>query len=222
MNFGNITNDGGLLILKVSEAEKAINHSNVDSSYILPFLGSQEFIRGIERRCIWVLELDASNDAENKWLNERFESVKQHRSKPNRAGTKQLAAFPFGFSEVRQFGTETVLIVPSVSSESREYLPVGYCNSGIIASNFAFALYDAPLWNMALIASRLHLVWIATVCGKLKTTFATPTPSAGTPSPSPASPIATKPTSPAALKTSCLPANGTSPPRSPRCTTPTE
>jgi len=61
--------------------------------------------------------------------------------------------------------------VPSVSSESREYLPVGYCNSGTIVSNLAFALYDAPLWNMALIASRLHLVWIATVCGKLKTDF---------------------------------------------------
>lgn len=61
--------------------------------------------------------------------------------------------------------------MPSVSSESREYLPVGFAPSGAIVSNLAFALYDAPLWNLALIASRLHLVWIATVCGKLETRY---------------------------------------------------
>ena len=61
--------------------------------------------------------------------------------------------------------------MPSVSSESRDYLPVGYLAQGSIVSNLAFALYNAPLWNMALIASRLHLVWIGTVCGKLKTDF---------------------------------------------------
>ncbi|KPY55512.1 putative DNA methylase, partial [Pseudomonas syringae pv. spinaceae] len=61
--------------------------------------------------------------------------------------------------------------LPSVSSETREYLPCGYAPAGTIVSNLAFALYDAPLWNMALIASRLHLVWIGTVCGKMKTDF---------------------------------------------------
>ncbi|MGB1190472.1 MAG: type IIL restriction-modification enzyme MmeI, partial [Pseudomonadales bacterium] len=65
----------------------------------------------------------------------------------------------------------TAMIVPSVSSESREYLPIGFENRGTIISNLAFALYDAPLWNMALIASRIHLVWIATVCGKLETRY---------------------------------------------------
>ena len=61
--------------------------------------------------------------------------------------------------------------MPQVSSERREYLPIGLLPPRSIVSNLAFALYDAPLWNMALIASRLHLVWIATVCGKLKTDF---------------------------------------------------
>ncbi len=69
------------------------------------------------------------------------------------------------------FGKHSTLIVPSVSSESRDYLPCGYEPAGTVVSNLAFALYDAPLWNMALIASRLHLVWIATVCGKMKTDF---------------------------------------------------
>ncbi len=78
---------------------------------------------------------------------------------------------PFRFGEVRQTGKETVIIVPSVSSENREYLPAGYLPAGTIVSNLAFAIYDAPLWNMALIASKLHLVWIATVCGKMKTDY---------------------------------------------------
>ncbi len=96
---------------------------------------------------------------------------RRHRSKSTRATTKKLAAVPFRFGEVRQTGAENVIIVPGVSSENREYLPAGYRPPGTIISNLAFALYDAPLWNMAMIASRLHLVWIATVCGKLETRY---------------------------------------------------
>jgi hypothetical protein len=69
------------------------------------------------------------------------------------------------------FGKQYTIIVPAVSSENRDYLPCGLLSDISTVSNLAFALYDAPLWNMALIASKLHLVWIATVCGKLKTDF---------------------------------------------------
>jgi hypothetical protein len=68
-------------------------------------------------------------------------------------------------------GNIHTIIVPSVSSERRAYLPCGLLPQEVRVSNLALALYDAPVWNMALIASRLHLVWIATVCGKLKTDF---------------------------------------------------
>lgn len=74
------------------------------------------------------------------------------------------------FREMNHARTHT-LILPGVSSESREYLQVGLLAPHSTVSNLAFALFDAPLWNMTLIASRLHLVWIATVCGKLKTDF---------------------------------------------------
>lgn len=61
--------------------------------------------------------------------------------------------------------------MPRVSSESRPYLPVGLLGPECVVQDQALALYDAPLWNLALIASRLHLVWIATVCGKLETRY---------------------------------------------------
>ena len=86
------------------------------------------------------------------------------------SGTKEMASRAHQFREMYE-GKEHTLILPGVSSEGREYLPVGLLDNRSAVSNLAFALYDAPLWNMALIASRLHLVWIATVCGKLKTDF---------------------------------------------------
>jgi hypothetical protein len=68
-------------------------------------------------------------------------------------------------------GRSQTISMPCVSSESRSYLPAGLIDAQSTVTNLCFALYDAPLWNMALIASRIHLVWIATVCGKLKTDF---------------------------------------------------
>jgi hypothetical protein len=171
MSFGNMANDGGFLLLDSEEALRAVATHLVDSKFIRPILGSQEFIRGQERRCIWVSESDSGEAKNNKWLNARFETVKSIRSSSTRQTTRELADVPHRFGEVRQNGTEKIIIVPRVSSETREYLPVGYLNSGSIISDSAFALYNAPIWNMSLIASRLHLVWIATVCGKLKTDF---------------------------------------------------
>ncbi len=171
MSFGNMPNEGGFLLLDAAEAQKALNQHNVNREYIRHFLGSQEFIRGIERRCLWISDESFTQARANAFLNSRFESVKSIRAQSRRSTTQRLALTPHRFGEVRQTGTETAIIVPSVSSESRDYLPVGYEPRGTIISNLAFALYDAPLWNMAIIASKLHLVWIGTVCGKLKTDY---------------------------------------------------
>jgi hypothetical protein len=171
MNFGNMPNDGGYLLLDVDQAAVAIGNHDVERRFILPFVGSEEFINGLERRCIWVRSADREIANDNAWLRRRFESVEIKRRDSTRATTVKLASIPYRFGEVRQNGDETVTIVPSVSSEAREYLPVGYAPAGTIVSNLAFALYNAPLWNMAFIASRLHLVWIATVCGKLETRY---------------------------------------------------
>lgn len=171
MTFGSMPNDGGHLLFDVEVAASAVYKQGVPQRFIRPFVGSQEFIRGIERRCVWVTDAEISLARGNTWLQERFEAVAQQRRASSRATTTKLAGTPYRFGEVRQRGDEEVIIVPSVSSESREYLPVGLLAAGSIVSNLAFALYDAPLWNLALIASRVHLVWIATVCGKLKTDF---------------------------------------------------
>ena len=88
-----------------------------------------------------------------------------------RTATKEKANHPPRFGEVRQKGTEQTIVVPRLNSENRAYLQVGLAPPGMIISNRNFGLYDAPLWIMALIASHLHLVWIAAACGKLKTDY---------------------------------------------------
>jgi hypothetical protein len=73
--------------------------------------------------------------------------------------------------KLMRIGRVQTIVVPSVSSVRRPYLPVGLVDGTVTLTNLAFGLYDAPLWNLALIASRLHIVWIGTICGKLKTDY---------------------------------------------------
>ena len=171
MSFGNMPNEGGFLLLTRSEADEAMGRHGVDRKFIRPFIGSQEFIKGQERHCVWVTDEGYQEAEANAWLGNRFKAVRKQRASSNRETTKQLANTPYRFGEVRQTGRERTIVVPRVSSENRDFLPVGLGAPGTIIGDQNFALYDAPIWNMSLIASRLHLVWAATVCGKLKTDF---------------------------------------------------
>lgn len=171
MLLGNTPRNGGHLLLKASEIDTLDLTPQQRQRFIRKILGSAEMIRGIERYCIWITDADAQQAEKIPAIARRLQAVREMRKASPRASTAELAELPYRFSEVRQTGNETLIVVPSVSSESRDYLPVGYEPAGSIVSNLAFALYDAPLWNLALIASRLHLVWIAAVCGKLETRF---------------------------------------------------
>jgi len=95
-------------------------------------------------------------------------SARQSSPKP---ATKKGASWPHRFEEVKQAGNESVLIVPKVSSENRHYLPVGLLPEGSIITDLAFGAYNASLWNLSVMASRIHLLWIGAVCGKMKTDF---------------------------------------------------
>ena len=171
MSFGNMPNDGGHLLMGVDEAKKAESEHNVRCRYIRPFVGSQELIHGLERRCIWVEDDEYEPARENDWLQSRFEAVQNHRSNSSRPTTRDLATKPHRFGEVRQSGKEMAIAIPRVSSENRDHLPVGIVAPGTIVGDRNFALYDAPLWNIAIIASRLHWVWIGTVCARMRTDF---------------------------------------------------
>jgi hypothetical protein len=163
--------EGGNLLISSSEAHQLLQQHPGASKFIKRAYGSSEYIRGDVRYCIWVADQDISNASETADFAQRFSAVATLRRKSPKVATQKGADWPHRFEEVKQSGNERVIIVPKVSSESREYLPVGLLAPDSIITDLAFALFDAPLWNMALIASRLHLVWIATICGRMGTSF---------------------------------------------------
>ncbi|WP_066592559.1 class I SAM-dependent DNA methyltransferase [Sphingomonas pruni] len=172
MDYGSKPADGGGLIVK--PVDYHTDAAQAARRFIKPYIGSDEYIDGKLRYCVWV-SCEEYAEAENiPFLKERFAQVKAFRALSPKPKTVEQAATPFAFSEIRHGspqGSAVPMIIPIHSSESRPVLPVGGLPRGAVVSNAAFALYDAPLWHMALLASRLHLVWIATVCGKLETRY---------------------------------------------------
>ncbi len=159
-------------LLLTGDEVDALGLDSADKArFVRRFYGSAEFIRGLSRYCLWIGEDEYGAASEDSRLSSRFNAVQVQRSASNKLATRDLAAMPFRFGEVRQTGDETAIVVPRVSAESRDYLPVGLLAPGAIVGDRNFALYDAPLWNMALIASRLHWVWIGTVCVRMRTDF---------------------------------------------------
>ena len=171
MLWGNKPSDGGNLILSAAEAAEVTHREPFLSEFIFDFVGSQEFVKGIVRRCIWIEDVDIDRARESSFVVRRLEAVHAMRASSDAASTRAYADRSHRFRQIQGRGKNYSIVVPKVTSESRPYLPVGLLSSHSIISDNAFALYDAPVWNMALIASRLHLVWIATVCGKLETRY---------------------------------------------------
>ena len=171
MQFGNHPYYGSPLIFSKDEARRMIEANPRTARYIRSFYGSKEFIDAAPRACLWIDD-DVVNDALSiPEIKQKVEAVAIARMAATKDKTAQkLAKTPWRFRE--QEGAETfAIVVPRVSSENRPYLPVGILEAGNVVQEKAFALYDAPLWNMALIASRLHWVWIGTVCVRMRTDF---------------------------------------------------
>ncbi len=171
MLFGSKPVDGGNLLLSLDELE-SLRLSQVDKErFIRPIVGSEEFIGGKQRFCIWIEDKDAEYAHAHPVIGPRLQMVRSMRLDSSKLATQRGAEWPHKFDERRQSGNEIVIAVAAISSENRDYLPCGLLPQGIIISNKCFALFDAPLWNMALIVSRLHWVWIGTVCVRMRTDF---------------------------------------------------
>ena len=170
MSFGNKRVDGGHLLLSRDEVHALGLTPTQHARFIRRIYGSAEFIRGLERYCLWIADTNLNEAQAIIGIAQRIDGVRTMRLASKDKSANDMAAKAHQMREMN-IGSRQTIAMPSVSSESREFLPVGLLDNRSTVTNLAFALYDAPLWNMALIASRLHLVWIGTVCGKLKTDF---------------------------------------------------
>ncbi len=171
IKFGNQPIDGGWLILDEQEKNEAIAKEPFIEKFIRKYYGSEEFINGRIRYCIWIDEnFNPIELRSSKFLMERIKNVRQFRLKSERKDTQKLADFPSQFAFKSHEETDYI-IIPSVSSERRKYIPIGFMPTNTIASNLCLIIPNANLFHFGILTSAMHMAWIKTVCGRLKSDF---------------------------------------------------
>ena len=170
MSYGNYPGDGNHLTISGLEAAELVSRRPDLSEIVRPCYGAQEFIKGLNRFCLWIDSDDLTKASTDSFVKGRIEAVRVTRSSSRDAALNKLASRPHQFRD-RKVAKRDLILVPTVSSEQREFLPADFKGYEAVTTNQAFTLYDAPIWSFALISSRTHLVWIATVCGKLETRY---------------------------------------------------
>jgi len=168
--FGSMPNDGGHLLLSSEEKAELLRVEPGAAKFLRPFVGAEEFINGAERWCLWLAEATASELRTLPTVFRRVQGVKQHRLQSPRATTRQLAAQPSLFGENRQ-PTTRYLLIPGVSSENRNYIPIGFLKPDVVASNLVNIVPGATLYHFAILTSAMHMAWVRHVCGRLKSDF---------------------------------------------------
>jgi hypothetical protein len=170
MQSGNKPTDGGNFIVSDEEKHQLVRSFPGARRFLKRYVGSQEIINGGTRWCIWVEPDDRDAAEQVPQISARIARVAALRAKSRGKQANDNARTPHRFVFAPHSGG-CAIAVPNTSSERRPYLPCTLTDDSTVVSNLAAVIYDAPLWNLALIASRLHLVWIATVCGKLETRY---------------------------------------------------
>ncbi|WP_171311986.1 class I SAM-dependent DNA methyltransferase [Enterococcus cecorum] len=178
MVMGSMPRDGGNLIL--SEKEKTqLEEYDIKDNIVREYIGAQEFINGKKRYCLW-LNKSLYNKYENiSEIKERIQAVKEYRLASNAESTRKSADYSWEFVQKGEYehayGYEIKnrlsIIIPRVSSENRLYVPMGIVGDDTVISDSAMAIYDAPIWLLGLLQSRMHMVWLRTVGGRLKTDY---------------------------------------------------
>lgn len=170
MDLGNMAYDGGNLLLTPAQLRDLELTPEQQRRFTRRIYGSQEFIYSQERYCLWIEDHDLPEALAVPGIEQRVNAVRAMRLKSPDAGGRAMAVRAHQLREMRRASHQTV-VMPRTSSEARPYLPAGIIDSNATVSSEAFALMDAPLWTLSLLTSRLHLLWIATVCGQLETRY---------------------------------------------------
>ena len=167
---GNMPYDGGHLLLTGAEVEALDLTPDQRKQFIRRIYGSAEFIRGLGRYCLWIEDEHLQEAMEIEAIRQRVEGVRAMRLASRDKSANEMASRAHQMREMN-IGQSHTIAVAAISSENRPFLPCGLLSNEQTVTNKVYALYDARLWNMALIASRLHWVWIGTVCVRMRTDF---------------------------------------------------
>ena len=170
INYGSFALDDGNYTINENEYRMLIMSDSCIDIFLRPFIGAQEFLHSKKRYCVWLAGVSPSLIKANKIIYEKVCRVKEWRSKSSRKNTLELSKTPTLFAEIRQPET-AYLAIPTVCSERREYIPMGMMDSTTIASNQLYIVPSATLYHFGILTSSVHMAWMRTVCGRLKSDY---------------------------------------------------
>jgi hypothetical protein len=170
MYFGNQPIDGGHLILEPEERAELLRVCPGAKPFIRPYIGAYEFINGAERYCLWLKGASTAVIRSLPEIKVRVDAVRKFRLESKRLGTQELAKTASQFAFVSHPET-SYLLIPAVSSEHRDYIPMGFLSARTIASNAALIVPKATLFHFGVLTSTMHMDWMRQVCGRLESRY---------------------------------------------------
>lgn len=168
MNFGNMAADGGQLLFTTSEKDDFVSKEPESEQYFRQIYGSEELINGKDRWCLWLYGHDVSDFEDFPLIKERIDKLRAIREKSSRP---QLAEIPHLFAQITQPMGVNCIVVPRHSSETREYIPMGYIDKSKLASDACMVVGTDDISIFGILTSRFHMAWVRTVGGKLETRY---------------------------------------------------
>ena len=170
MALGNMPKDGGNLIIEFDELYSFLQEAPEAKPYIRRLYGAEEFIRNIKRYCLW-LKYAPQDILDIPVVKKRLEGVVAMRLSSKAASTRAYAKYPHLFRQITQPDDTPFLIIPLVSSERRKYIPIGFMGKENIVTNLVSIVPNATLYDFAILTSAMHMTWMRTVCGRLKSDY---------------------------------------------------
>jgi hypothetical protein len=171
MANGGKPTDGGNLLMNDAEKEALLAAEPQAAKWIRPYLMGDEFINNISRWCLWLVNIPPAELRAMPHVLKRVEGVRAMREASTKAATVALAATPTLFGEVRQPNTTRYLAIPKVSSERRQFIPIGYLDNNIICGDKIFFVADASLFTFGVLTSTMHNAWMRQTCGRLESRY---------------------------------------------------
>ena len=169
IHFGNMPLDGGNLLLNDAEKNELEAQEPAVAPLLRRFMGAEEFLHNIPRWCLWLLDAEPSLLRKLPLVMARVEKVKEFRLASVAPSTQRFAETPTLFRDRRL--AERYLLIPSVSSENRNYVPIGFLTAEVIPSNLVFTVPNATLYHFGVLTSAMHMAWLRYVCGRLKSDY---------------------------------------------------
>ncbi len=171
MSFGNQPRDGGNYIFTQTEKEELVKKKPTIIKFLRPYIGAEEFINQKQRWCLWLKNANPAEIRNDKFIYEKIEAVKSFRENSSAKTTRGYAKVPHLFAQITQPDEEDYLLIPSVSSEKRRYIPIGFMRANAIASNAVQIVPNATLYHFGILTSNVHMAWMRTVAGRLKSDY---------------------------------------------------